>query len=238
MRIRKILLAIPAFNEEESIASVILKCQEHYPDADLLVINDGSSDRTVEVLNNLGANYISLPYNLGVGGAIRAAFTYAMNENYEFLIQLDADGQHNPAHINLLFEEIDKFDVVIGSRFLSNSDYTIERIRKFGIAVIRKYLGVLTSQQFSDPTSGFRLNNKQAIDFFAKTYPVEYLGDTVGSIVLGCLNELKFGECSTPMAQRQGGRPSQGRLRSLGHLTRTLLTISMMRLRSSGKELN
>ncbi len=238
MRIQRVLVAIPAFNEEETLANVLFYCQESFPEADLLVINDGSTDGTVEVLNSLGANYISLPYNLGVGGAIRAAFTYAKENKYEFLVQLDADGQHNPAHINLLFEEIDKCDVVIGSRFLLTTDYKIETVRKFGIIIIRKYLGILTSQKFSDPTSGFRLNNKHAIDFFAERYPVEYLGDTVGSIVMGCLNKLKFGECSTPMSQRQGGKPSQGRLRSLGHLSRTLLTISMMRLRFSGKELN
>ena len=232
------LLAIPAFNEEESLENVIANCREHFPDADLLVINDGSTDGTVDVLNYLGVNYISLPYNLGVGGAIRAAFAYAKDNKYEFLVQLDADGQHDPTHIKLLFEQINKYDVVIGSRFLSNSDYKIENVRKLGIYIIRKYLRVLTSKKFSDPTSGFRLNNKRAIDFFADTYPIEYLGDTVGSIVQGCLYNLKFGECSTPMSQRQGGRPSQGRLRSLVHLSRTLLTISMMRLRISGKEMN
>ena len=238
MRKQNILIAIPAFNEEESLPNVILSCRKHFPEANLLVINDGSTDGTVEVLNSLGANHISLPYNLGVGGAIRAGFTYAKKNKYEFLVQLDADGQHNPAHINLLFEEIDKCDVVIGSRFLLSADYKIEKVRKFGIIIIRKYLGILTSQKFTDPTSGFRLNNKHAIDLFAEKYPVEYLGDTVGSIVMGCLNNLKFGECSTPMSQRQGGKPSQGRLRSLGHLSRTLLTISMMRLRFSGKELD
>lgn len=238
MRMKRVLLAIPAFNEEESLENVIANCREHFPDADLLVINDGSTDGTVDVLNYLGVNYISLPYNLGVGGAIRAAFAFAKNNKYEFLVQIDADGQHDPTHIKFLFEQIDKYDVVVGSRFLSNSDYEIETVRRFGIFIIRKYLRVLTSKNFSDPTSGFRLNNKQAIDFFAETYPIEYLGDTVGSIVLGCLYKLKYGECSTPMSQRQGGKPSQGRLRSLGHLSRTLLTISMMRLRISGKEMN
>ncbi len=238
MRMNRVLLAIPAFNEEESLENVVANCRKHFPEADLLVVNDGSTDRTVDVLNLMGVNYISLPYNLGVGGAIRAAFTYAKKEKYEFLVQIDADGQHNPTYIKLLFEQIDNCDVVIGSRFLAISDYKIEKVRKFGILVIRGYLGVITSKKLSDPTSGFRLNNKKAIDFFADTYPIEYLGDTVGSIVQGCLHGLKFTECSTPMSQRQGGKPSQGRVRSLGHLSRTLLAISMMRLRYSGKELN
>ena len=238
MRMQRVLLAIPAFNEEETLENVVSNCREHFPGADLLVVNDGSTDSTVNVLNYLGVNYISLPYNLGVGGAIRAAFAYAKNEEYEYLVQIDADGQHNPTYIKLLFEHIDNYDVVIGSRFLANTDYKIENVRKFGILIIRKYLRVLTSNQLSDPTSGFRLNNKQAIDFFAETYPIEYLGDTVGSIVQGSLHGLKFGECSTPMSHRQGGKPSQGKLRSLGHLSRTLLTISMMRLRFSRKELN
>ena len=162
MRMNRVLLAIPAFNEEESLGNVVENCRKHFPEADLLVVNDGSTDRTVDVLNSLGVNYISLPYNLGVGGAIRAAFTYAKKEKYEFLVQIDADGQHNPTYIKLLFEQIDNCDVAIGSRFLAISDYKIEKVRKFGILVIRGYLGVITSQKLSDPTSGFRLNNKKA----------------------------------------------------------------------------
>ena len=138
----------------------------------------------------------------------------------------------------MLFEKIDSFDVIVGSRFQKDSEYEIENVRKFGIFIIRKYLRVLTSTELTDPTSGFRLNNKRAIDFFAETYPIEYLGDTVGSIVQGSMYGLKFGECSTPMSQRQGGKPSQGRIRSVGHLLRTLLAITMMRLGASGKELN
>lgn len=238
MKTQRILLAIPAYNEEESLENVVSSCRENFPEADVLVINDGSTDRTADVLNNLGVNYISLPYNLGVGGAIRAAFTYARKEKYEYLVQLDADGQHNPTYIAMLFESIKDHDVVIGSRFLASDDYKIEKVRKFGILIVKRYLGVLTSTQLSDPTSGFRLNNKHAINYFAETYPIEYLGDTVGSIVQGSLYGLKFGECSTPMSQRQGGKPSQGRLKSFGHLGRTLLTITMMRMRFSGKELS
>ena len=231
-------MAIPAYNEEESIERVIANCQKYFSKAYLVVVNDGSTDSTTAVLDRLGVNYISLPYNLGVGGAIRAAFIYAKNQKFEYLVQMDGDGQHNSTHINLLFEKIDSFDVIVGSRFQKDSEYEIENVRKFGIFIIRKYLRVLTSTELTDPTSGFRLNNKRAIDFFAETYPIEYLGDTVGSIVQGSMYGLKFGECSTPMSQRQGGKPSQGRIRSVGHLLRTLLAITMMRLGASGKELN
>lgn len=230
MQSTKILIAIPAFNEEDTISATILFCRQGFPNADILVVNDCSADSTLQILEDEGTNYLSLPFNLGVGGAMRAAFKYALENNYSFLVQVDADGQHIPSDIFKLLSMSADYDVVIGSRFLGNNEYRLERFRKYAIRTISIYLKLLIRQNLSDPTSGFRLSNRRAIELFASSYPIEYLGDTVGSIVLGSLSGLKFGECPTPMLQRQGGTPSQGKLRSAHHLVRTLLTITMMRL--------
>jgi glycosyltransferase involved in cell wall biosynthesis len=230
MRNEKVLIAIPAFNEEQTIAATLRFCRKEFPDADLLVVNDCSSDATLAIIESEEVNHLSLPFNLGVGGAMRAAFRFAYINDYSFLIQVDADGQHSPTEIITLFSKSKEFDVVIGSRFLRDDGYRINKARKFAIRVISNYLKFLIDLDLSDPTSGFRLSNRRAILIFSQTYPIEYLGDTVGSVVLGSLEGLRFGECSTPMRQRQGGKPSQNNGKSVIHLARTLLTITMMRL--------
>lgn len=235
MRNKKVLIAIPAFNEEQTIATTLELCRQEFPEADLLVVNDCSTDATLAVIESEGVNYLSLPFNLGVGGAMRAAFRFAFINDYSFLIQVDADGQHNPRDIILLFSKSEEFDVVIGSRFLQYEGYRVNIARKFAIRAISIYLKILIDQNLSDPTSGFRLSNRRAISIFSQAYPIEYLGDTVGSVVLGSLEGLRFGECPTSMMQRQGGRPSQNHGKSVIHLARTLLTITMMRL---GKRLD
>ncbi len=233
MKKQKIIIAIPAFNEAKTIAATISYCRQEFPNADLLVVNDGSFDTTLEIIQSEGTNYLSLPFNLGVGGAMRAAFRYAFENDYSYLVQVDADGQHNPGDIQELLSVSGKYDVVIGSRFLQNNGYQVDKIRKFAIRIISAYLKMLVKQNLSDPTSGFRLSNRRAIQLFSQAYPIEYLSDTVGSVVLGSLEGLKFGERPTSMQQRQGGKPSQNRGKSMVHLARTLLTITMMRLGST-----
>jgi len=227
---RRILIAIPAFNEEATIESVIDVASKTDLEADILVIDDCSTDSTLEIVCNKKINYISLPFNLGVGGAMKAAFVYARTNGYTFVVQVDADGQHNPNLIGALVGKTEKSDVVIGSRFLSNANYGVEVHRRLAISLISFILKLLVRVKLSDPTSGFRISNRKAIEFFAESYPVEYLGDTVGSIVLGKMAGLHFDEVDTPMAARQGGSPSQRLFKSTIHLMRTLLTITMMRI--------
>ena len=227
----KLLIASPAFNEESTLEQVINKCYATFPEAEVLVVNDCSTDGTLKLLGNLGTRYLSLPFNLGVGGAMRAAFCYAREEDFDMLVQVDADGQHDPSNIKILLEEIDSFDVIIGSRFLLANEYEMEWSRKFAINSVSSFLMLLLKIKITDPTSGFRVSNRRAIELFSETYPIEYLGDTVGSIVQGSMFGLKFGECSTSMYQRQGGQPSQGKIKSIAHLIRTLLSITMIRFR-------
>ena len=233
MEQKKILIAVPAFNEEETIKRTIMDCLAEFPEADLLIVNDCSTDSTLEIIMNSRVNFLDLPFNLGVGGAMRAAFQFANINNYSFLIQVDADGQHNPGEIRNLLSNAKHFDVIIGSRFLEASSYKIEFARKFAISILSKYLSLIARVKLTDPTSGFRLSNRRAIELFAHSYPIEYLGDTVGSVVLGKIAGLSFGECSIRMNSRQGGTPSQNTIKLVIHLARILITISMMRLGES-----
>ncbi len=225
---KKILIAIPALNEENTIGKVIQECRQAVPLAAVLVVDDGSTDGTVLVCQTLAVEVLQLPFNIGVGGAMRAAFSYALEEGYDLLIQVDADGQHNPTDVIKLISCIQDFDVVIGSRFLESTGYKIETSRRTAIRVVQFYLRLLINVKVSDPTSGFRITNKRAIEYFSQFYPVEYLGDTVGSIVLGKSKGLRFSECSVRMRPRQGGIASQGMWKSALHLVRTLVFISMM----------
>ena len=226
----QILIAIPAYNEEASIQNMIESCKIDFPSADLLIVDDCSTDSTLELIRQSGVNYLSLPFNLGVGGAMRAAFQFALVKDYLVLIQVDADGQHNPRDIEKLIAKSSDYDIVIGSRFLLAEGYKVNQIRKFVIAIISKYLNLITKKSITDPTSGFRLSNRRAIELFAHSYPFEYLGDTVGSIVLASISGLSIGECASPMNERQGGKPSQNLLKSVSHLSRTLIAITMMKL--------
>jgi glycosyltransferase involved in cell wall biosynthesis len=227
---RQILIAIPAYNEEDSIINTIETCKSDFPSAELLIVNDCSTDKTLELIRQSGVNFLSLPFNLGVGGAMRAAFQFALINNFSFLIQVDADGQHNPRDVEKLIAKSSSFDIVIGSRFLISEGYKVDRIRKFAITITSKYLYLITKKRISDPTSGFRLSNRKAIELFSHSYPIEYLEDTVGSIVLANINGLSIGECASPMNERQGGKPSQNPLKSVAHLSRTLIAITMMKL--------
>jgi glycosyltransferase involved in cell wall biosynthesis len=228
----RIIVAIPAYNEEFSVEGVVLACRDSLPNFDLIVINDGSTDGTLEKLEKLNVEYIDLITNLGVGGAMRAAFKYARENDYDYIIQVDGDGQHDPASIKMLLRNITDYDVVIGSRFLNPNSYQIEPYRRVAIRFLSLQLQLLSGISVSDPTSGFRVSGRKAIQFFSNHYPVEYLADTVGSLMLGSRYGLKFVEMPVNMKQRQGGTPSQGVIRSVIHLLRTVVTISIIRFRS------
>jgi glycosyltransferase involved in cell wall biosynthesis len=227
----KILIAIPAYNEEITISDVVRRCRSAFPAGHILVVDDCSTDNTLRTVVDLGVEYLSLPINLGVGGAMRAAFYFGLRNDFDFVIQVDGDGQHDPEDISILLRNAENYDVVIGSRFLADTRYQIELGRRIAIRAISTYLQLILRVKVSDPTSGFRLSNRRALKFFSDNYPAEYLGDTVGSLVQGTLAGLRFGECSTVMSPRKGGQPSQSLLQSARHLFRTVLSITMMRLR-------
>lgn len=229
----KTLIAIPAWNEAGSIAAVVASVQEHRPDSDILVVNDGSTDATAEEALKAGARVVSLPFNVGVGGAMRTAFLYAKREGYQALVQVDADGQHDPADLDSLIAGLIDCDIVVGTRFHPNSMYFVGGPRRWAMVLLSKSLSWMNKGKISDPTSGFRSAGPRAIELFAIEYPADYLGDTVGSLAIAIRKGLIIHEAPVTMYFRQIGRPSKNAVWSALYLGRASLAIIATGLKGS-----
>ncbi len=221
----KSLIAIPAWNEQDSIGEVIAKVWEHQPEVDILVVDDGSTDQTAAHAAALGAVVVSLPFNVGVGGAMRTAFLYAQRQGYSALVQVDADGQHDPADLDRLLSGLESADIVVGTRFHPDSMYFVGGPRKWAMVLLSKSLSRMNRSPITDPTSGFRSAGPRAIELFAADYPAEYLGDTVGSLSIGIQNGLVISETPVTMYYRAIGRPSKNALWSALYLGRASLAL-------------
>jgi glycosyltransferase involved in cell wall biosynthesis len=219
------LVAIPAWNEQGSIQEVIAKVREHRPEAGILVVDDGSTDPTAELARRAGALVVSLPFNVGVGGAMRTAFLFAKREGYDALVQVDADGQHDPADLDRLLDGLDAADIVVGTRFHPESMYFVGGPRRWAMVLLSKSLSRMNHGTISDPTSGFRSAGPRAIDLFSVNYPAEYLGDTVGSLSIAIRNGLVIHEAPVTMYYRAIGRPSKNALWSALYLGRATLAM-------------
>jgi len=229
------LIIVPALNEEGAIGAVVRDARALLQ-CDVVVIDDGSTDRTAAIAHDSGAIVLSLPFNLGVGGAIRTALHYAEREGYERVAQIDGDGQHDPLEVKRLLAELDKgFNVVVGSRF--SAGYELSGSRRFAMrrlsSVVSRRLGV----PVTDTTSGFRAMDRRAIEFFARQYPVDYLSDTVEALLLAADAGLRVSEVGVRMHQRTHGTPSSGRAKSLYHLGRLSLVIALHHLRGRSRNL-
>ena len=221
-----LLVVIPAFNEENSIGNVIQDIRVHIPSASILVVDDGSKDNTVKVAESTKVKVLSLPFNVGVGGALRAGFLYAHRNSFTQVLQIDADGQHKAEHAKVLLESGDGFDIVIGSRFTeSKNSYNTSLLRRLAIRILSAAISKICKTKLTDVTSGFRLSSNSAIELFMKDYPVEYLGDTVESLVIAHKSGLSIREVPVQMSKREFGSPSQNVLKSSWYLLRAFLVI-------------
>lgn len=227
------LIAIPAWNEEGSIADVIAKVHEHRPSADVLVVDDGSTDATARLAQASGAVVVSLPFNVGVGGAMRTAFLYAQRHGHTAVVQVDADGQHDPADLDRLLDGLADSDIVVGTRFHPDSMYFVGGPRRWAMVLLSKALSRMNRAPISDPTSGFRSAGPRAIALFAIEYPADYLGDTVGSLAIAIRRGLAIRETPVTMYFRQTGRPSKNALWSALYLGRATLAIMATALKKS-----
>lgn len=219
------LVAIPAWNEEGSIAGVIAKVREHRPDVDILVVSDGSTDRTASLATQAGATVVVLPFNVGVGGAMRTAFLFAQRGGYEAFVQVDADGQHEPAELDALLGGLADADIVVGNRFHPGSTYGVWGPRKWAMRLLSWAMSRMARSRIQDTTSGFRSAGPRAIDLFAREYPAEYLGDTVGSLAIAIRHGLVIREAPVTMYFREHGRPSKNALWSTLYLGRASLAL-------------
>lgn len=221
----KILVVIPAYNEGESVKKVILEVRHYLADADILLVNDGSTDLTSERARNSGVLVLDLPFNLGIGGAMQAGYKYACEKGYSIAIQVDGDGQHDPKEISKLLEVLESknVDMVIGSRFLSHTEYKSSIMRRFGISIFSGVISAIVGQKITDPTSGFRAANRKAIQLFASDYPQDYPEPEAVILLHQC--RLKIGEVPVGMSERYAGESSITRIRSVYYMVKVLLAI-------------
>jgi glycosyltransferase involved in cell wall biosynthesis len=222
---RSALIVIPAFNEELVLEQTLNALLQEVSSNQVLVVNDGSTDKTSQIVNDKSINLLELPFNLGVGAAMRSGFQFAKENGFQKVIQFDADLQHHPKHIKEIISELDKYDVVVGSRFGVNSSYKVSLVRSLAMALLRDSVTRHVGRKMTDVTSGFRGANKKAIDIFANFYPSEYLADTVESLIMAHDKGLTIGEIPVTMQERQGGIPSQNIFRSTLYLLRSILVI-------------
>lgn len=232
-----LLIIIPAWNEQETLSAVIGEINEKVPSADVLVVNDGSTDRTSEVARESGAKVLDLPFNLGVGGAMRAGYKFAFRSEYDRTVQLDADGQHDPGAVNTLIRSMEEenADVVIGARFAGVGSYTVKGPRRWSMRILSIVLSRVAGTRLTDTTSGFKACNRTAIRLFASDYPAEYLGDTVESLVIASRAGLRVRQVGVEMRERAGGQPSHSPIRAGIFLLRAMfaLTIALSRPREA-----
>lgn len=227
----RVLVVIPAWNEEETVASTIDELRQSQPLVDILVVDDGSEDRTAAVAHNAGATICRLPFNLGVGGAMRTGYRYALRHDYDIVVQIDADGQHIPAYLDLLIMALDEADVVIGARFAGVGNYQIGFLRRVGMRLLATALSRLAGTRLSDVTSGYRVVNRRALSVFAKHYPAEYLGDTVESLVIAIRSGCRIAQVPVEMRGRQGGTASQSSPWALLYLARAVAALGLALVR-------
>ena len=221
---------IPALNEAATITTVI-KSARHHLDADVLVIDDGSTDDTAALARAAGAFVVAHPFNMGVGAAIRTAIRFAVRHDYDVAIQIDADGQHPAEFAIPLLEQIERgHDLVVGSRFADG--YQVGRLRRLAMRGLATVASRATKTPITDATSGFRAFSRTALDLFAKYYPSAYLSDTVEALLIAGQAGLRVVEEPVSMLERQGGAPSSGSVRSLVYLLRLYLVIAIHPLRS------
>jgi glycosyltransferase involved in cell wall biosynthesis len=222
---KRALVIVPALNEEGSVEKVVRGVNTHLPQAHVLVVNDGSTDRTSEKAKASGATVLDLPFNLGIGGAMQAGYQYAYEKAYDIAIQVDADGQHDPEEIRKLLDalEVQKVDVAIGSRFIESSEYKGSIMRRIGIAIFSGVISTIVRQKITDPTSGFRASNRRAIQLFASNYPQDYPEPEVLILLHQC--HLKMGEVPVGMSQRFLGESSITKIRSVYYMVKVLLAI-------------
>ncbi len=228
-------MIIPALNEEAALGGVIKELRAWWPHVHILVVDDGSTDTTVEVARAEGVAVAPLVFNLGVGGALQTGFRYAVRHGYTRAIQFDGDGQHDAFEIPALLAALDDgADLVIGSRFAATASasaaavgetYAVGRIRGGAMRGLQLAVRILGGRPFTDASSGFRAFSAPLLDFFAQRYPNEFLGDTAEALLLACRAGFDVVEVPVRMRPRAGGTPSNGRVKLAYHYVRVLVSM-------------
>lgn len=223
----RVLVIVPAHNEAGSIERVLDDLATHAPQADVVVVDDASTDATAEAARARGARVLHLAANLGVGGAVQTGYLYAHRHGYDVAVQFDGDGQHRANRIEDLVRGVtrDGHDFVIGSRLLGGVGFRFHPLRFVGSRLLSGLVSAIARRRITDPTSGFRAASKRAIRFFARHYPQSYLADTVEAIVWASRQGFRIAEVPTRMRQRSAGASATTHFRGLLHTMRIVLAV-------------
>lgn len=197
------------------------------PEAVCLVVDDGSRDRTAEIAAQSGALVARLPFNLGVGGAMRVGFKYGLANGFQNVVQIDADGQHDPQDLPALLEALDVADIVIGARFAGKGSYDVRGPRRWAMTLLAGALSRTAGTRLTDTTSGYRAAGPRAVRLFAEHYPAEYLGDTVESLVIASRAGCVIRQVPVSMRARSGGSASHSPLKAALYLLRAFLALTV-----------
>ena len=225
----KILILIPAYNEEKNIISVVKNIVNNYPQYDYIVINDGSTDSTEEICRKNRFNYITLPSNLGIGGGIQTGYLYAKENNYDIAVQIDGDGQHNPSYIKDAIIKLEQGnDMVIGSRFITKEGFQSSGLRRIGITFLSTIIRVLCHIKIYDVTSGFRICNREMIEFFAQNYAQDY--PEPEAIVNAILHNFRVSEIPVVMNERLEGKSSISSLKSIYYMIKVSISLVLIKI--------
>ena len=216
---------VPAFNEEQNIGRVLEELRAFDPDLDVVVVSDGSTDRTAEVARAGGAHVLELPFNLGIGGAVQTAFRFAWEEGYELAVRVDGDGQHDATQLGAVVAPVlaGEADIVVGSRFVGSGGYRSSAARRVGIRILAWVVSTIARQKVTDPTSGFQALNRRAIGLYAADLPHDY--PEVEGLVMAIRHRVRLKEVPVTMREREHGRSSISALGSVYYMVKILLAL-------------
>ncbi len=219
------IAVVPAFNEADSIGDVVGEIRGFDGDFTVVVVDDGSTDATARLAAQAGAHVVSLPFNLGIGGAVQTGYQFARDEGFDIAVQVDGDGQHDPRQIPLLVAPLldDRADMVVGSRFAGERSYRAPLARRLGIRLFARVVSWIVGQRVTDTTSGFRAVNRRGILLFAQEYPPDY--PEVESTVLVHRAGLRIVEIPVAMRERAAGRSSINVFDSVYYMIKVLLAL-------------
>lgn len=225
----KVLIIIPAYNEEKNLPKLTEKLEKMYPQYDYVVVNDGSVDHTKELCRKEGISVINLPVNLGIGGAVQTGYKYGSENGYDIAVQIDGDGQHDIAYLDKLLEPLrnNSADVVIGSRFIRKEGFQSSRLRRTGIVFLSRLIRLLTGVRVYDVTSGFRAVNRRFVEIYARDYPSDY--PEPEAIVSAIMEGGRVLEVPVVMKERESGTSSINLVRSVYYMIKVTLAVLLRR---------
>ncbi len=230
----KTLIIIPAYNESENIERVVADIKQNCPEYDYLIINDCSTDNTADICKKNGFNYLNLCCNLGIGGGVQSGYLYAYLNGYDYAVQIDGDGQHDPSYISEMINVLEKegADMAIGSRFITKEGFQSSGMRRFGITFLSALIRMVCGAKIKDVTSGFRVVNKKYIEVFSKEYADDY--PEPEAIVAATLRGAKVVEAPVIMREREGGVSSISPFKSIYYMIKVSLAIVLYRITYKG----